>query len=162
MISCAYYEKGIPLVLLNITPEISENRKDLEFYHASCFDTTIGEQLAQEMAKSLKDNYLLLQRKRQMPYLHFTGRAMRIAWDKRITGEFAYFPICDEKTRIKFRHASILVNHLRCCPKRKEEFLINIRPKSITIQYLKREDAESITNGSWLRYRLRLGYRRGS
>lgn len=51
-----FNEKGIPLTFLNIAPEISENCKDLEYYYAGCFDTKIGEQLAQEMAKGLKEN----------------------------------------------------------------------------------------------------------
>lgn len=50
-----FNEKGIPLTFLNIAPEISENCKDLEYYYAGCFDTKIGEQLAQEMEKGLKE-----------------------------------------------------------------------------------------------------------
>ncbi len=50
-----FNEKGIPLTFLNIAPEISENCKDLEYYYAGCFDTKIGEQLAEEMAKGLKE-----------------------------------------------------------------------------------------------------------
>ncbi len=51
-----FNEKGIPLTFLNIAPEISENSKDLVYYYAGCFDVKIGEQLAEEMAKGLKDN----------------------------------------------------------------------------------------------------------
>lgn len=50
-----FNEKGIPLCFLNISPEISENCKDLEYYYAGCFDVNIGKQLAEEMAKGLKD-----------------------------------------------------------------------------------------------------------
>lgn len=50
-----FNEKGVPLAFVNIAPEISENCKDLEYYYAGCFDTKIGEQLAEEMAKGLKD-----------------------------------------------------------------------------------------------------------
>ena len=50
-----FNEKGIPLCFLNISPEISENCKDLEYYYAGCFDINIGRQLAEEMAKGLKD-----------------------------------------------------------------------------------------------------------
>ena len=50
-----FNEKGIPLCFLNISPEISENCKDLEYYYAGCFDVNIGRQLAEEMAKGLKD-----------------------------------------------------------------------------------------------------------
>ena len=50
-----FNEKGIPLAFVNIAPEISENSKDLEYYYAGCFDVKIGEQLAEEMAKGLKD-----------------------------------------------------------------------------------------------------------
>ena len=50
-----FNEKGIPLTFINIAPEISENCKDLEYYYAGCFDVKIGEQLAEEMSKGLKD-----------------------------------------------------------------------------------------------------------
>lgn len=50
-----FNEKGIPLTFLNIAPEISDNCKDLVYYYAGCFDVKIGEQLAEEMAKGLKD-----------------------------------------------------------------------------------------------------------
>lgn len=50
-----FNEKGIPLTFLNIAPEISENCKDLEYYYAGCFDEKIGEQLAEEMSKGLKE-----------------------------------------------------------------------------------------------------------
>lgn len=43
------------ICFLNIAPEISENSKELEYYYAGCFDVKIGEQLAEEMAKGLKD-----------------------------------------------------------------------------------------------------------
>lgn len=49
-------EKNIPLCFINIAPEISENCKDLQYYYAGCFDTAIGAQLAEEMAKGLKEN----------------------------------------------------------------------------------------------------------
>lgn len=51
-----FNEKGIPLVFLNISPEISENCKDLEYFYAGCFDVNIGAQLAEEMSKGLKEN----------------------------------------------------------------------------------------------------------
>lgn len=50
-----FNEKGIPLAFINIAPEISENSKDLEYYYTGCFDVKIGEQLAEEMSKGLKD-----------------------------------------------------------------------------------------------------------
>ena len=50
-----FNKKGVPLTFLNIAPEISDNCKDLEYYYAGCFDTNIGSQLAEEMAKGLKD-----------------------------------------------------------------------------------------------------------
>lgn len=51
-----FNEKGIPLTFVNIAPEISENSKDLEYFYAGCFDVKIGEQLAEEMSKGLKEN----------------------------------------------------------------------------------------------------------
>lgn len=50
-----FNEKGIPLCFLNIAPEISEKSANLEYWYAGCFDTKIGEQLAEEMAKGLKE-----------------------------------------------------------------------------------------------------------
>ncbi len=51
-----FNEKGIPLCFINISPELSDKSKDLEYYYAGCFDTAIGAQLAEEMAKGLKEN----------------------------------------------------------------------------------------------------------
>lgn len=51
-----FNEKGVPLVFINISPEISDVSKDLEYYYAGCFDTAIGSQLAEEMSKGLKEN----------------------------------------------------------------------------------------------------------
>ena len=51
-----FNEKGIPLAFLNIAPEISDNCKDLEYWYAGCYDTDIGAQLAEEMAKGLKED----------------------------------------------------------------------------------------------------------
>lgn len=51
-----FNEKKVPLCFVNIAPEISDTSKNLEYYYAGCFDTKIGEQLAEEMAKGLKQN----------------------------------------------------------------------------------------------------------
>lgn len=50
-----FNEKGIPLCFLNIAPEISEKSANLEYWYAGCFDVNIGAQLAEEMAKGLKE-----------------------------------------------------------------------------------------------------------
>ncbi|MBQ8305095.1 MAG: substrate-binding domain-containing protein [Blautia sp.] len=51
-----FNEKDVPLCFINISPELSDKSKDLEYYYAGCFDTAIGSQLAEEMSKGLKEN----------------------------------------------------------------------------------------------------------
>ena len=52
---CMQFNGEIPLTFINIAPEISETSEDLEYWYAGCYDTDIGAQLAEEMAKGLKD-----------------------------------------------------------------------------------------------------------
>ncbi|MDO4649461.1 MAG: substrate-binding domain-containing protein [Eubacteriales bacterium] len=52
---CMKFNGQIPLTFINISPEISETSKDLEYWYAGCFDTNIGAQLAEEMSAGLKE-----------------------------------------------------------------------------------------------------------
>lgn len=52
---CMQFNGKIPLTFVNIAPEISDASADLEYWYAGCYDTDIGAQLAEEMAKGLKD-----------------------------------------------------------------------------------------------------------
>lgn len=52
---CMKFNGEIPLTFINIAPEISDTSADLQYWYAGCYDTSIGEQLAEEMAKGLKE-----------------------------------------------------------------------------------------------------------
>lgn len=52
---CMNFNGKMPLTFINISPEISDKSQDLDYWYAGCFDTDIGAQLAEEMAKGLDD-----------------------------------------------------------------------------------------------------------
>jgi|GEM_PF-893740 len=58
---CMQFNGEIPLTFVNVAPEISEASKDLQYWYAGCYDVNIGIQLAEEMAKGLKDGAKICQ-----------------------------------------------------------------------------------------------------
>lgn len=58
---CMKFNEVTPLTFVNIAPEISETSKDLKYWYAGCYDINIGAQLAEEMAKGLKDGAKICQ-----------------------------------------------------------------------------------------------------
>jgi hypothetical protein len=55
-------------------------------------------------------------------------------------------PVCDSKTRVKIRDDTVLVNFPLFCPKCKQETIINVKQRNISvIKEPDAKDAEPIT-----------------
>lgn len=57
--------------------------------------------------------------------------------------EWVFCPVCENKTRIKIRHDTVLENFPLFCPKCKQETLINVRcttTKNVSHDMLKQEN----------------------